>query len=175
MKSWYVAKVKPRKEGLLIDYLSNREVGVYFPKILRTTRRGRVLEALFPTYLFCRLDPHSPGWPLIRWAPGLSYFLGSDGEPSPVPETLIGYLQSRVNWWNGEGFRRRLTPGERVRVVGGPFDGLEGIFQKYVPARQRCRVLLRTVSRLMAAEVPEEQLLSVASSQLPSLGLSGSA
>jgi len=171
VKSWYVAKVKPRKESFLIDYLSAKEVGTYFPKILRTTRRGRVMEPLFPTYLFCCFEPLSSGWPLVRWAPGLSYFLGSDRVPSAVPETLIDYLQSRVSWWNGEGFRQRLTPGERVRVVGGPFDGLEGIFQTYVPARQRCRVLLHTVRRLMAAEVPEAQLQAVASSRLQLLRL----
>ena len=111
---------------------------------------------------------------MVRWAPGLSYFLGSDGTPSAVPETLIDYLQSRVSWWNGEGFRRRLTPGERVRIVGGPFDGLEGIFQTYVPARQRCRVLLHIVRQLIAAEVPEAHLQVVASRQGPLLSLSGS-
>ena len=166
MKNWYVAKIKPHKERFLTDYLASKGIETYFPKILRITRRGRVVEPLFPTYIFCKCDPVSPEWPMIRWAPGLSYFLGSDCGPTPVPESLMDYLHVRVEWWNEDGIKPTLRTGERIKVIGGPLDGLEGIFQAYVPARQRCRVLLHTVSRLMTAEVPEAQLQAVASDRL---------
>lgn len=43
-------------------------------------------------------------------------------------------------------------------MTRGPFAGLEGIFQGYVPARSRCRILLRMVGRLVQVELPETQL-----------------
>lgn len=163
MNNWYVAKVKPQKERFLINYLRSKEVETYAPRILRVTRKGRSAEALFPTYRFCRCDPHSHEWPMVRWAPGVSYFLGGDEGPTRIPDSLIDYLRNQVKWWNEEGVQPALKPGARVRVVGGPLDGLEGIFQTYMPARQRCVVLLQTVNRLMTAEVPYIQLQSAAS------------
>ena len=82
MEAWYVAKTKPRKEQLVETYLANSwEVEVFLPTIRRPLGRKAGWEPLFPTYIFCRVDPQSVDWPAIRWAPGLSYFLCTGQEP----------------------------------------------------------------------------------------------
>ncbi|MFQ5874595.1 MAG: transcription termination/antitermination protein NusG [Dehalococcoidia bacterium] len=159
MTGWYIAKSKPQKETWLSHSLENLGVEVSYPRIMTQRRGKRVLEPLFHTYLFCRLDINTPNWPAIRWAPGLNYFLGIDGHPSRLPDELVSYVQQRVKWWNDRGFgARRLKLGERVEVASGPFAGLEGVFQRYVSARQRCRILLQVVGRLSPVELEETDL-----------------
>ena len=143
MKNWYVAKSKPQKEAFLHATLSELGVDVFFPRIYSRRQGHQRLEALFPTYLFCRFDVSSPDWPAIRWAPGLNYFLATDGNPSRVPDDMVQYIHHRVEDWNGVGLvAKDLGPGDVVKVANGPFAGIEGIFQRYVSAGQRCRILL---------------------------------
>ena len=155
MEGWYVAKIQVQKEFGLMAYLSQCGVDAFYPKIVQMDRSGGTLKALFPTYLFCYLDPNSSVWPMVRWAPGLTYFLSSDGEPARLPQTLIDYLRQQISEQNDSGASRNLTNGDRVLVSDGPFAGLEGIFQRYMSSRQRCRILLEMVGRLTAVELPE--------------------
>ena len=100
---------------------------------------------------------------MVRWAPGLIYFLSSDGEPARLPQTLIDYLRQQVSEQNDPGASRNLENGDRVLVSDGPFAGLEGIFQRYMSSRQRCRILLETVGRLTAVELPEWEVKEASS------------
>lgn len=159
MTGWYVAKSKPQKEAWLTASLNSLGVEVFFPRITTRRQRNRTLEPLFPTYLFCRFDPTDGDWPSIRWAPGLNYFLGVDGQPTRVPDSLVEYIKDRVEQWNNNGHRDwRLNPGDSVRIAQGSFAGLEGIFQQYLPSKQRCRILLQIVGRLATVELAESDL-----------------
>ncbi|RLC60060.1 MAG: hypothetical protein DRI01_10655 [Chloroflexi bacterium] len=161
MKAWYVAKTKARKERLVETYLTERlGVEVFLPVIRHPAGGKAGWEPLFPTYLFCFVAPQSADWPAIRWARGLSYFLGASQELVPVSNELIAHLKQRVSWWNEGGYVPNFTSGEPVVVSSGPFSGLEAIFQRYVPARQRCQVLLQVLGRLAKVEVTAEVLRS---------------
>ena len=163
MEGWYVAKFKVQKEEALIGYLSQNNVQVFSPKIVSPSHNGGKPEPLFATYLFCLADPESRTWRIVRWAPGISYFLNCDGEPLSVPETLVDYLRLRVTQWNDAGQRRKLSQGDRVVVTGGPFTGLEGIFQRYMGAKQRCMIFLEVVGRLTNVELSEWEVAEAAS------------
>jgi transcription antitermination factor NusG len=157
MEGWYIAKVKPQKEGALTSFLGQWGIEVFYPKIVLPGRNsGR--KALFPSYVFCRLDPQSGVWPVARWAPGISYFLNHDGEPTPFPEIMVQGLKQRVADWNEPGGDRRLHRGSQVVILSGPFSGLEGIFQRYVPGRKRCQILLDAVGRFGTVELSEREV-----------------
>ena len=104
-------------------------------------------------------DLPDPDWPAIRWAHGLSYFLGVDDTPASVPDEMVEYLKRRVADWNGSGeAAHRFDEGDTVTVAYGPFAGLDGIFQGYVRAGERCRILLQIVGRLSSIELREYDL-----------------
>lgn len=155
MLSWYVAKTKPKRERFLEAFLSMWDVKTFYPEIVKPHSRTGGMEPLFPSYIFCQMDPQSPKWPIVRWAPGLSYFLSADGQPTGVPEHLIEHLRDRIQAWNGGGVHKRWVPGSTVPIVGGPFAGIDCIFKSYVPARQRCQVLLEVVGKVALVELPE--------------------
>ena len=161
MKAWYVAKTKPAKERIVETFLNNKEdVEVFLPRIRRPLVNKIGWEMLFPTYIFCRVDPQSDDWPAIRWAPGLSYFLGAGQELVPVSEEIISHLKNRVFDWNEREYTPQFTPGELLTVTDGPFYGFDAIFQRYIPARQRCQVLIEIMGRLAKAEMPVEAIRS---------------
>ncbi|MFH1560080.1 MAG: transcription termination/antitermination NusG family protein [Chloroflexota bacterium] len=155
MLGWWVAKTKPQKERFVTTFLAMWNVETFLPMIVRPTSRTGAMEPLFPSYVFCRMEPQSPIWPVARWAPGVSYFLSADGQPTEIAESLIEHLQDRVQRWNGGGVHHRWTPGDSVPVVSGPFAGIDGIFKSYLPARQRCEVLLEVVGKIAVVELPE--------------------
>ena len=90
----------------------------------------------------------------------------STGEPASIPQTMIDYLQRRVTQWNNQTCSHQLNSGEKVVVTGGPFDGLEGIFQRYIPGRQRCRILLQIVGRLTSVELPAWELKGASTTKI---------
>lgn len=161
MEEWHIAKTKPHKEAAVIAYLRWWNVETFFPKIRRPSNKRRgieKMEPLFPTYLFCRVDRAAQEWRVARWAPGVSYFLGAGGQPTGVPDELVEYLRERVEAWNERRTERQLSAGDRVIVAAGHFEGLEGVFRSYVPARRRCQIMLETVGGLVALELPEHDI-----------------
>jgi transcriptional antiterminator RfaH len=161
MEKWYVAKTKPGKEPLVKNYLNDRTgIEVFLPYINRPAVKKPGLELLFPTYLFCLADPRSPDWLTIRYAPGLTYFLCTGNDLTPVPVDIINRLKERVSVWNEGGCSPNFVTGQKVVITSGPFAGLEAIFSNYIPSRRRCQVLLEVMGCLSRAEIPPESLVS---------------
>lgn len=158
MTSWYIAKSKPRKAKLLIESLSRWGVETYYPEIRKNGEPDGKLEALFNTYVFCRFDPRSPEWQAIRWAPGLSYFLTEAGELAALPESVIGYLGQKTRRWNEGAVSKRFNSGDSVAIVDGPFAGFEAVFNGYLSARDRCLVLLSSVSGITSVELSDRDI-----------------
>lgn len=155
---WYVAHTKPRAEERVADWLHQKHIDTFLPRLLvghrHGSRRWSALEPLFPGYLFirCRRRPEE-----IRgasWTPGVRRLLGADQEgfPTAVPDEVVGMLQQRV----GErGFilpEMRLTPGQRVCFKRGPLALIEGIIDRPASRTHRVRVLLQLLHGAVTVE-----------------------
>jgi len=151
---WYVAKTQRRREPVLGRHMSDNGVAVYSPEIAITKNGSLKLEPLFPTYIFCLADRDSGNWPLIRWARGLRYFLGSETEPIAISRQLVSSIQERVDNWNSGGWSGVFVPGDRLNITSGPFLGLDAIFRSYVPPKRRCEVLISLLGRDHVATIP---------------------
>jgi len=95
-------------------------------------RRGQlrvVREALFPRYLFIRLDTglDAQSWWPIRSTLGVSRLVTFGQTPAKVDEDLIDQLRLKTN--TTEVQLRHFAPGEQVVVTEGPFVGVEAIYQ----------------------------------------------
>jgi transcriptional antiterminator RfaH len=162
MRSWYVVRVKPRQEQQVLVVLGHREIETYSPQIAARKRRGmpETTGPLFPGYLFARLDAASPEWVEARSAPGVAYFLGAERVPTSVPDILIEAIRERVARRSCLSPVPRYQPGQRVRIIDGPFDGLEAIFDGTLSPRGRSRVLVMIVGRLAPVQIDLDQLVS---------------
>ena len=155
MISWYLAKSKPRKERLLIESLSQWGVETYYPSVRQLGRPGGKLEPLFNTYIFCRFEATDPKWQAIRWAPGLSYFLKEADRLATLPDSLVDYVRERTRRWNEGAIGTRFSKGDSVAIVDGPFAGFEAVFGGYMSSRERCLVLLKSVTGISTVEMSQ--------------------
>lgn len=157
-RDWFVLKTKPQREAQVASVLAGREIEVYLPLVRRL--RDRKPGPLFPGYVFTRLDVGTNDLLQVRSAPGVSYILSCDGRPSPVPEGIILAIRQGIEERGGM-LRPSFRPGDRVRIVAGPFEGLEAVFDASLSPAGRSRVLLSVLGRLTPLTLSDELLSKV--------------
>jgi transcriptional antiterminator RfaH len=161
LQQWYVATTKVGREAATAAVLTQRDIEVYLPTApppRRAARRPTSGEALFPGYLFARLDLESNAWLRARSAPGIAYFLGSGDSPSALPDDLIHTIRQRAERGRSTQWRPPFEAGEAVIIKAGPFAGVEAVFDACLTGRGRVRVLLELVQRLVPVDLDVEQL-----------------
>ena len=123
MKYWYLIYTKPNQEEVAKQHLERQAYEVYLPMSLsRRKKRGKVMkliDVMFPRYLFIHLDDTSEDWGPIRSTIGVSTLVHFGSSPAKIPEKLITALRSREN---NEGVHdllaRTFKEGEKVLIWG---------------------------------------------------------
>ena len=165
MLNWYVGKVKPRGECRLQSYLGQHGVEIFAPEIVTMKRGKECMEPLFPGYVFVRTGPLCGNWNLVRWARGLSYLLPVRDRPAAISESVVEEIRSRVGWWNQGGRVAGFEAGDHALVESGPLKSLDAIFQRYIPGKRRCEVLVSLFGRFQRVQVELSSLNSFAAKQ----------
>lgn len=163
MDAWYVARTKVHREIATAHVLGQRGLETYVPMLPPPTRRRAkpvACEALFPGYLFARMDVTAGAWLAARSAPGILYFLGGDDAPTPIPDALIDEISQRAASGRSSRPEPQFVPGQPVVIRRGPFSGLEAIFDGCQSARGRVRVLLEIVQRLVPVDLDIDEIAS---------------
>jgi transcriptional antiterminator RfaH len=143
MPFWAAVRAQPQREALAAHFLGLRGYTVYLPR-LREHRvsRGAQIEArppLFPGYLFVEIVA---GWWEARWCPGTLGLVMNSGLPARVPDRVVDGIRKRERNGLIELPRPpKFRPGNRVRVLRGPFAGHIGLYAGMKP-RERVEVLL---------------------------------
>lgn len=161
MLQWFAVKTHPRRELQVCTVLARRGIEAYLPQIPARRRPGQrvaPLEPLFPGYIFSRLDVRTSEWIAARSAPGVAYFLGPPGMPTALPDDLVESIRTRTETRQREGWRPQFRHGERVVIRGGPFGGLEAVFDGTLSASGRVQVLLKVVHRIIKVNVDADSL-----------------
>ncbi len=161
---WYVVQTKPRNEKRAIFHLTRAGIETLNPLMeTYTTRSGasrKVLEPLFPGYVFARFDAVSH-YPIVRWARGARKILGNREGPVPVSDEIITEIRKRID---DHGVARRpyeLKPEDPVRIKAGPLRDLIGIFERWLPKEGRIRVLLHLLGYETGVELEYSQVEKV--------------
>lgn len=148
---WYALRVKPHKERFVYRQLRAREVDVFFPSVRVTPKNPRAARErpYFPGYIFVRADLNRLGVNNLNWTPGAHGLVSFGESPATVPDGLIQELKRRLERIRAQGglLFDELKPGDKVRIVDGPFEGYEAIFDMRLPGRDRVQVLLAFLSR----------------------------
>jgi len=161
-RRWYLVYTKVRQEKVAQTNLERQGYEVYLPLVRQVRRRlGRrvsVVGALFPRYLFVRLDSDTDNWAPIRSTLGVVSIVRFGQEPAHVPDRFVDYLCRRED---EEGIQAvmvdELKPGARVRVTEGSLMGFEGIYQART-GHERVVVLLEIMGKVARTVVDRESL-----------------
>lgn len=154
---WYLVYCKPRQEVTARRNLERQAYRTYLPLMRQARRRnGRkvsVIAAMFPRYLFIRLNEETDNWGPIRSTLGVVSVVRFGQAPAAVPDVLIELLRKRED---AEGIQllpvEEYRVGEKIRITEGGFAGYEGIFLAR-SGRDRVTVLLQVLGRATRARV----------------------
>jgi transcription antitermination factor NusG len=127
-RPWFAIQVRSMQERLVNSHLNQRGYVTFVPfrtKCKQWSDRSKKQQvALFPGYLFCKLDPANR-LPVLM-APGVIQIVGNGKVPVAVAPEEIRAIQTIIES-NVEVERwPYIEVGEWVRVAEGPFEGFEG-------------------------------------------------
>jgi transcription antitermination factor NusG len=126
---WYAIRSVPRHEKRVRDRLQAQAIECFLPTTKSVHRwkngiRREVEAALFPTYVFVRGASDSRF--AILSTQGVRCFVGVGASPSRIPDQEIEALRGGLRSVHCEA-HPILFEGKKVRIIGGPFKGLDGI------------------------------------------------
>ncbi|MGM0767012.1 MAG: transcription/translation regulatory transformer protein RfaH [Pseudomonadota bacterium] len=130
--TWYAIQYKPGQGERALQNLQNQEVRCFYPKIevekIKSGKRTKRLEPLFPGYLFVNLEQTDPMWSKLRSTRGVLRLVGFANRPAPIADDVMRHIKASLDTVAEQG---GIKPGQSVELEGGPLKGLNGIFERY--------------------------------------------
>ena len=167
MTYWCAVQTHVRSEDKAAFHLRRQGFEVFLPKHLKRRSHARRIDwvptPLFPRYLFVVIDPMATQWSSIRSTVGVGDLVRFGGSPATVPTDIITEIQARqdenglVKPYTGCAF----NTGDRVKIVDGPLNDLEGLFHGATD-EERVIVLLNLMGREVKVRVPLETVYACA-------------
>jgi transcription antitermination factor NusG len=159
---WYAAYTCANHEKRVTAELHARDVEHFLPlygSVRRWKDRRVNLELpLFPGYVFVHLALRDRL--RVLQIPSVVHLVGFNGQPAAIPDEEMQILRSALSQRQHAQPHPFLTVGRRVRIVGGPFAGLEGVLKR---KRNSFRVVvsLRLIQRSVAVDVDAAEVAPV--------------
>jgi transcriptional antiterminator RfaH len=167
MSYWCAVQTHVRSEDKATFQLRRQGYEVFLPKYLKRRKHARRIDwvsaPLFPRYLFVAIDPDTTPWWAIQSTVGVSSLIRFGNLPASVPADIITEIKARQNEKGlvkthaGCTFRQ----GDRVRIIDGPLNDLEGLFESSTD-EERVTILLSLMGREVKVRVPLETVYACA-------------
>ena len=162
---WYAVYTLPHREVAAQLHLTNQGFRTFLPLLFRTTRHARrdraVLAPLFLRYLFVAFDLRRDRWRAINGTHGISTLIMQDERPTPVQAGFVETLIASSSPSGEVQFYQDMAPGDRVRLIAGPFAGQIGILQR-LNGTGRVQVLLEIMGSTIPTNLHGRSLVPVA-------------
>ncbi len=162
--AWYVLHTRSRFEQVVFDGLEGKDLEALLPKMTvmskRRDRRKKIKVPVFSGYIFVKSDLNAYERLEIVKTIGVVRIVGNTDGPISVPDDAIDSLRIMVAGDSPILTGTRLTKGDRVMVVEGPFAGVKGTFVRH-KGHGRVVVAIDALDQYAAVDVPEDYLEKV--------------
>ncbi len=156
---WYVVHAQTRKEGEVKTALQRQGLEIFLPMVTvpsrRRDRKVNLHVPLFPGYLFIRTQLDITVFHKIIKTRHVFCLLGN-GKSGRVPEVEVEAIRAIVSGDRPYYPWRFLEKGKKVRVISGPFTGVEGIVLQQHQQKRRLVVGVEIFRRSVAVELDDE-------------------
>lgn len=160
---WFCLRAEPKREHLA-NIALRRQFGIecLSPRLRfrKLTRRGPIwfVEAMFPSYVFAKFV-YSSLYRAVESSHGVRGIVRFGNRLATVPESAMISLQAKSGAEEIVTVDSSLKIGQPVQFIEGPFQGLEVVITRLLPARERIRVLFEFLGRSVEMDVPEGKVL----------------
>jgi transcription antitermination factor NusG len=156
---WYAAYTRSRHEKVVAEALQQRTVEHFLPlyETIRKWKNGRfkVQLPLFPGYLFVHIDLRDRL--RVLQVPGVVRLVGFNGVPASLPQVELEIIRSALSKGVEVEPHPYLRVGQRVRIISGPMEGLQGILLRR-RGRPRVVVSVDLIMRSVALDIDAAQI-----------------
>jgi len=175
-KRWYVVNTYSGHENRVKDNLEKRveTMGIQDslfriivaeePEIeIKNGKQVEKMRNIFPGYVFVEMKMTDEAWYVVRNTPGVTGFIGSSGggaKPFPVSPDEMESILRRV----GQGDKKVVVDfkvGDTVRILTGPFSGMEGRVSSMNDQTQIANVLTMLFGRETPTDINYSDLQKV--------------
>jgi transcriptional antiterminator RfaH len=160
---WFCLRTQPKHEHIAAATLRRQlNITCFSPRVRyrKATRRGAVwfVEPMFPGYLFAEFV-YPARHRQVEHSPGVQGIVHFGDEVATLDPYTMGNLRENTGTDETVTFDPEIQIGQPVRIAEGPFQGLEALVTRLLPAQERVRVLLEFLGRSVEAEVATPKVL----------------
>ncbi len=128
--------------------------------VIRSGKKATVKEKILPGYLLVKMILDDPTWLAVRTTPGVTGFVGTGKDPSPLSENEVENIFKFVST-PAKRFKTKFSIGEAVKIVDGPFSGFLGAINEMDEERGKVKVLVSIFGRETPVELDFLQIQKV--------------
>lgn len=172
-KRWYVVNTYAGHENRVKENLGRRVESMGIEDSLfrilvaeekeiefKNGKKVEKMRNLFPGYLFVEMVMTDEAWYVVRNTPGVTGFIGSSGggaKPFPVSPEEIELILRRMGL-SDQKLIVDFNVGDTVRILSGPFQGIEGTVDVMNDDAQTAMVLTILFGRETPTEISYQDL-----------------
>jgi transcriptional antiterminator RfaH len=149
--NWFALCTNSKQEDRACSNLEAWGVECFNPKIKKCRRNSFtgigtfVTKPLFPKYIFSRFIARTL-LHQISFTRGVHRVVSFNGNPVPIDDEVIAFLQSRVGKNGFLNIGEPVKPGDKIRIKGGPWQELVGVVERNLTTSERVLILMTSIS-----------------------------
>ena len=165
--SGYENKVKKNLESRIETMgLENNVFAIEIPTETVTEIKdgGRRVESekkVFPGYVLVRMELDDRSWAAVRNTPGVTGFVGAQGNPEPLTRDEYNKIMKRTSREAPRKTATNLEVGQSVKVVSGPLADFDGVVSEVSPEANKVKVLVSIFGRETPVELSFDQVARI--------------
>ena len=162
--SGYEDKVKQNLETRIETMgLENNVFKIEIPKekvseIRDDGKRKEVEKKVFPGYVLVKMEMDDRSWAAVRNTQGVTGFVGSQGNPSPLTRDEYNKIMRRTSVTAPTKTTTSMEVGQAVHVTSGPLKDFDGMVSEVMPEAGKVKVMVSIFGRETPVELTFEQV-----------------
>lgn len=119
---------------------------------IKDGKRRTVERRVFPGYVLVQMIMDEDSWYVVRNTPGVTGFVGMGNKPTPLTEGEVSSIMKRMEA-EAPVVKVTFRPGQKVRIIDGPFNDIVGIVDEIDMERTKVRVMVSFFGRETPVEL----------------------
>ena len=127
---------------------------------IKNGKRKVVENKIFQGYALVEMKLTDETWYIVRNTPGVTGFVGTGTEPTPVSDSEISKIKKRMGVEDPK-HHNDFKPAEEVRITDGPYKGFDGAISEIDTHKGKIKVLVSMFGRDTPVELDALQVRKV--------------
>jgi transcriptional antiterminator NusG len=144
--------------------MADKIFGVMVPKEkmieIKNGKRKVVEKKIFQGYVLVDMKMTEDAWYIVRNTPGVTGFVGTGTDPTPVSEDEIKKIKKRMGVEDPK-HQIDFKVGEIVNITDGPFKGFDGAVSEIDTQKGKLKVMVSMFGRETPVELDALQVKKV--------------